>query len=92
MAGLGYRLFLRAAERRGISLPKAAFPVAKMIDAMLVQQNDFDLPAVVDLSIESHLWSQLTWRDGAELLAMKVAGVVGSLWGPWHTAVARPPR
>ena len=47
----------------------------------------------MDESIEGYLWSQLTWRDGAELLAMRVAVSISSIWGPGrtqHPARARP--
>ena len=64
-----YMLFLRAAEKREVQLPNAAFAVAKMIDGMLSQATSYDLPPVVDESVEGHLSSEVTYGELASIAA-----------------------
>ena len=62
-----YMLFLRAAEKRNVELPKGAFSVAKMIDGIKVQQDTFDLPPVLDDNIEAFLRRNMTWGEMASI-------------------------
>ena len=47
-----YMLFLRACERNQIVLPKGAFAVAKMIDGMLSQKQQFNLHDVAEVWVD----------------------------------------
>lgn len=62
-----YIMFLRAAEKQHISLPRGAFPVAKLIDGIISQQEDLDLELVFDLKIESFLRRNITWFEYASV-------------------------
>lgn len=62
-----YMLFLRAAESRGVEMPKASFAIAKMIDGILVQQKEYDLPPVVDETIEKFLLANMSWVEMARI-------------------------
>jgi len=66
-----YILFLRAAEKRGVEMPKGAFAVAKMIDCILSQQDQYLLYPVVDGCIETFLRQNMTWRETADILKKK---------------------
>ena len=55
--------FLRNSEQLGVMLPKGAFAVAKMIDGILSQELSFNLPSVVDDSIEDFLRRGMTWGE-----------------------------
>ena len=63
-----YFLFLRACERHGVSLPKGAFAVAKMIDSVVSQSVQLQLPNVVEDAIEAFLRKHLTWTEAASLM------------------------
>jgi predicted unusual protein kinase regulating ubiquinone biosynthesis (AarF/ABC1/UbiB family) len=63
-----YFLFLRACERHGVSLPKGAFAVAKMIDSITSQSAQFKLKDVVEDSVEHFLRKNMTWTDAASIL------------------------
>jgi len=62
-----YIMFLRAAEKQQISLPRGAFPVAKLIDGIISQQEDLDLELVFDPKIESFLRRNITWFEYASV-------------------------
>jgi hypothetical protein len=68
-----YMLFLRAAERSGVELPRAAFAVAKMLDGMMVQQVEYSLPPVVDQSVEDFLWRNMSWVDTVRIVRGTIA-------------------
>jgi len=67
-----YMLFLRAAEKRGVNVPKGAFSVAKMIDGIVSQQERYDLPTVVDDEIEAFLRKHMTWGELADIGARQI--------------------
>jgi len=73
-------LFLRNAEREGVSLPKGAFAIAKMMDGIISQQELYALPAVLDETVENFLTSNMTWLEmagvGSRTLLSKAAGFV----------------
>jgi len=58
-----YMLLLRNCERDGVTLPRGAFPVAKMIDGILSQQDSFRMSNVVDDAIEDYLVDRLTFQE-----------------------------
>jgi len=60
--------FLRNAEREGVNLPKGAFAIAKMMDGIVSQQASFDLPAVLDDTVEEFLKETLTWSETAGII------------------------
>jgi len=72
-------LFLRNAEREGVSLPKGAFAIAKMMDGIVSQQDSYGLPAVLDDAVEHFLTSRMTWAE--------LAGVATrTVWSKLHLA------
>jgi len=66
-----YMLFLRAAEKNGVEMPKGAFSVAKMIDGIVSQQQRYELPVIVDDTIEIFLKASMTWGEFADIGARK---------------------
>ena len=74
--------FLRNSEHLGVSLPKGAFAVAKMIDGILSQEISFDLPSVVDDSIEDFLRAGMTWGETLSIVGVKLFGGSGESVSP----------
>lgn len=66
-----YILFLRAAEKRGVDMPKGAFAVAKMIDCILSQQDQYLLFDVVNTNVAAFLRQNMTWGETADILTKK---------------------
>lgn len=62
-----YMSFLREAESRKIKIPKGAFAVAKMLDAMVSQQINYNLTEVANESIEKFLKKNITWGESASI-------------------------
>jgi predicted unusual protein kinase regulating ubiquinone biosynthesis (AarF/ABC1/UbiB family) len=65
--------FLRNSEREGVNLPKGAFAIAKMMDGIVSQQASFDLPAVLDDTVEQFLKETLTWSETAGIVLRTAA-------------------
>jgi len=63
-----YMLFLRACEKNGVILPKGAFSVAKMIDGMLSQKQQFRLHDVAQEKIEAFLRKNMSWWEASSVL------------------------
>ena len=68
-----YMLFLRACERNGVDLPQGAFSVAKMIDGMLSQKDQFGLFDVAEESIGKFLKKQMSWWELSSVMKGQIA-------------------
>lgn len=68
-----YMLFLRACERNGVSLPKGAFAVAKMIDGIISQRQQFRLRDVAEESMEAFLRKHMSWWEASSVLKGSIA-------------------
>lgn len=69
-----YLLFLRASEKHGVELPKGVFAVAKMIEAMESQREEFRLRDVAEESMEAFLRKHMSWWEAGSVLK----GSIGS--------------
>ena len=69
---LAYMLFLRAAERRRVLMPKGSFAVAKLLDGVTSQQKSFGLPPVMSESVEAFLRKNITYIEWVKLGWYKV--------------------
>lgn len=67
-----YMLFLRACEKRNVSLPKGAFSVAKMIDGMLSQMQAYKLENVVEEQMEQYLKKHISWTELGSIAAQSL--------------------
>jgi hypothetical protein len=61
-------IFLRNAEREGVNLPKGAFAIAKMMDGIVSQADSYDLPAVLDETVEYFLRSKSSWAEMTSII------------------------
>jgi len=72
-----YMLFLRAAEAHKVGLPSGAFAVAKMIDGMLSQQENYALEPVVEQELEAFLKRNISWFETASITTKTVTSALG---------------
>jgi hypothetical protein len=63
--------FLKNAEAIGVSMPKGAFALAKMLDGILSQQRSYSLENVLDKTIEQFLLQDITWKEWSNLVVGK---------------------
>jgi hypothetical protein len=71
-ARTAFMMFLRASEKRGVETPKGAFAVAKMMDAMLSQQEWYLLEPVAHECMEQFLRKNITWGETLSLVWKKM--------------------
>jgi len=71
-------LFLRNSEREGVSLPKGAFAIAKMMDGIVSQADSYGLPAVLDETVEQFLVSSSSWMEMTSIVGRTVLRQLGA--------------
>lgn len=72
-----YILLLRNSEKRGVVLPKGAFSVAKMVDCVTSQMDQYELYNVSDDAITQFLLRNLTFKEIARITASYVCSFFG---------------
>jgi hypothetical protein len=65
--------FLKNSEASGVSMPKGAFALAKMMDGIVSQQRSYSLENVLDKTIENFLLHDMTWKEWSNLVVGKIS-------------------